>query len=132
MSKVQTNLLRICLISLVSANNAFAYDVKLLKKNDIAPYPGFLFTLDSAKSLSLELEDYDKEKEINLSLTTSVNLYKQNEATFKQEIDQLQAQNSDQLKAIQAAESNSFWVKAMWFGIGALTVGLGAYATAHH
>lgn len=129
---LKKKILKICLISLVSANSAFAYDVKLLKKNDPAPYAGFLFTLDSAKSLSLELEDYDKQKELNLSLNTSINLYKQNETTFKQEISQLQAQNADQLKAIQDAESNSFWKKAMWFGIGALTVGLGAYATAHH
>lgn len=122
------NLLKLLLPILLIANNAEAFDVKLLNKGDAAPYKGILFTISSSKDLQTQLDNCKKIEGLNLSLNASIDIYRKNEVIFNEEVTQLTSQNHDLVKAVVDASENSMWTKVLYFGLGLVAGGLVGYA----
>jgi hypothetical protein len=103
-------------------------DAFVLHKGVRSPYDGLL--LDSNKSLLVyqELQECDVQKETNISLLKSLALMQDNETIYKSEISELKTQDANLNAALVKSNSNGFWNRAMWLGIGVLSTGLIVYA----
>jgi hypothetical protein len=113
------------LILTTSLNNIYAAEPAAVqvKKNQPCPFDGVLLSTDAANKAVQNLVMCEKIQEDNESLQQSVSLYKVNEAIYTKETNELKAQNVQLDTALQKANSNSFLVKALWFGIGVLVTG---------
>lgn len=117
------------LIFSIVGSNCFAEDGAInIDQGTPAPYAGVLLSKDKAKVIYGELVDYDRVKLLNQSLETSIKLYQDNETIYLKEITEVRDQNLTLQTAVEAAQSNSFWIKALWFGIGFALAGITVHA----
>ena len=119
------------LLSILISQNSFANIALGISKGIPAPYDGVLLDKEKTTEVFNKLIQLDKEIQINLSLQKSLDLMNQNEVIYKSEISELQTQNNKLDDALVKANSNSFWNKAAWFGLGVLTTGAIVYAVRH-
>lgn len=121
------------LLSILTSVNSYADvtllpGVSLIKKSQPAPYDGVLLSNDKAKSIYDDLHNCEKLREASISLLKSLALMQDNEIQYKQQITTLTTQNTALDNAVISANSDGFWRKAMYFGLGVLTSGLIVYA----
>lgn len=99
-----------------------------ITKNTPAPYDGVLFSNDKAKELYADMQECDAQKQANVSLLKSLTLMQSNQTIYEAQVSELKIQNETLDTALVKAQSNGFWNRAMYFGLGVLTTGLIVYA----
>ena len=119
-------------ILILSQNNLACADVlpefMKINKGTPAPYEGILITVDRFTDLYKQFQQCEVQKQVNISLLKSLSLMQENEDIYKNEIIELKDQNVKLDTALVKANSNGFWNKAMWLGIGVISTGLIVYA----
>ncbi len=119
-------ILILLLISL-TANNSYAADVTELKKDQPAPYTGFLFTPEKAQEVKNQLVEADRLKEINESYKRSIELYKDNEKLHEERMTKTMAQADNLAKNLYETRSTSTLEKFGYFFLGVLGTSLAVY-----
>lgn len=140
MKKMILTSLKITLISLILTSHiSYALELKdlapntntaVLKKDDKAPFDGVLLSKKKANEVKNGLSERDKLKEINKSLETSVSLEKDNVKQSEDKNAQLLERNDELAKDLKDSRNMSDIQKILWFGLGALGVGLVGYGAA--
>ena len=130
-----TRLIKILLIFSIIGSNCFADTLPgaiLISKGTPSPYDGVLLTKPQAKIIYGDLQHADQLQLLNKSLEDSIQLYQDNEVVYLKEITEVRDQNVILQSAVEAAQSNGFWTKALWFGIGFALAGLTVHAIDKH
>lgn len=115
------------LIFSTSLNISFAADVVEVKKDQPAPFAGFLFPPEKAQDVKDRLVDADRLKEINESYKRSIELYKDNEKLHEERMVKTMAQADNLAKNLYEARSTSSLEKFGYFFLGVLGTSLAVY-----
>lgn len=102
-------------------------DVKVLKKDDPAPFDGLLLSNKKANEVKNELVERDKVKEINKSLEISLNLEKENFKLSEDKNKLLINRNDELSKQLQDSREMSDIKKILWFALGVVATGGAVY-----
>lgn len=113
----------------INLNNNFCYaeDAVYLIKDNPAPFSGILISTDKAQELRKNTLELDIQKQVNLSLTRSIDLYKNNELLYDKKIETLTDYNSKLSEALYKANNGSTVEKIVYFGLGAVLTGFASY-----
>lgn len=115
------------IVSLITSNISLANDAKFIAKNTPAPFTGYLFTESTTKEIRIQLLERDKYKLENQSLIASLNAASSTIDIYEKQVQILTTRNDELAVALTSAKTTTFWERALWFGIGAVAVGLGVY-----
>lgn len=121
------NLLILLTIFTVISNSALAEDAVFLEQGQKSPYPGILVPQDTLQELRRSVIELDNEKAINLSLTKSVQLYKDNESLLQTKVNTLTDQNNKLSESLYSAKNTSDLERFAYFAAGAILTGLTSY-----
>lgn len=121
------------LISLISYNcfGQTESNVVLLEKNSPAPFKGYLFTEEKTLKIRQDLIDINNLKILKSSYEKSIDLYEKKEDNYNNKINLLLEQNDKLSKALQTQQQYSELNKTLWFVMGVLATGVGAYAVSN-
>lgn len=110
---------RLTLLSLLLVTNVYA-DPVLLKKGDIAPFEGFLFSRELEASNRLRLLDADLYKQLDISNQKIIQYHVQEKDILKQQADLYRNHADNMAKQLVKAEDRSFWRNTLFFITGAV------------
>lgn len=99
--------------------SSYAQNAIDITKGQPAPYSGVLLSKEKAESIKNELIEKDKLKEINESYKRTVNLYKENEQYFNEQIKFLRNENNELNKKANFTDIE----KIGWFTLGIILTG---------
>lgn len=112
------------LIIVTNSTNAYSEEAVVILQGKPAPYSGLLLPEDKAIQL---YNDINKYKLLTESYQKSVDIYKLNEEVLNKKINLLNEQNDKLSDSLLKARSFNNWEKAIWFGLGFLSVSMGIY-----
>jgi len=110
-------------LTLILSLNSFAADAVKLNKGDKCPFAGTLLSPSASDKVVAALVNCAAVEATNDSYQKSILLYKQNETYYIKETSELKTQNTQLDTALQKANSNSTFVKILWFGLGVIVTG---------
>lgn len=116
--------MRIFLAFLITINTCFAEGVKVVKKGEVVPFDGVLFTKELEKSIRMDMQISDK-KINTLSKLNELNEKEIEILTKRLEIHQEKTRSIID-REVQM-ENSSFWKYTIYFVSGALITGLISY-----
>ena len=93
-----------------------------LKLNQPAPYDGILFTNEAANKVRYQLLELDRMTRLN-------GLYEKDILVLEKQSNHWKQATLDLSSRVIEADSRNFWQNAAYFGLGAVTVILLAFAT---
>lgn len=106
-------------------------NVTYLNKGDVAPYEGYLFSIEAEKKLRVTDQELTLCTEKNDLLTKSVAINLELTTVYKNKADLYQQHSENLSKQLLAEKSDSFLSKGFYFVLGAALTGLVAYGAAH-
>jgi hypothetical protein len=117
------------LVSLLLSENAYAGgDGAFIAKGQPSPIDGYVIDQNTANKVrQTALENVDLKVQVD-SLNKSVDLQKKIADIDAAKLKDYATANNDLSKAVQDERSSSMWGKAIFFGLGFLSVIGGAYA----
>lgn len=118
----------ILLIFLTSVSNSFAQDVVELKKGEIAPFTGLLFTEAKAKDIKFVYEERDSFKLMLDSANRSLTLMNSNLSLKDEQLNITTTQNTVLAKELRDQRGFNNWERFGWFGAGVVTALITFYA----
>lgn len=106
-------------------------EVVFLKKGSVTNFDGYLFSQAKAEDLRIQVLEKEKYRLLNESLTTSLELYKQNLEFTNNKLKLLEDQNDKLAQQLQDARSSSDLSKIIIFSLGMLMTGVAFFGVAH-
>ncbi len=91
----------------------FADQVLYIKKGDPAPFTGYVFDLEAQQKNQLSLLEKD-------NMAKQINLFKDDETLYTNQVLQWKTVATQNTERLVNIESNSFWQKTLFFGLGVL------------
>jgi myo-inositol-1-phosphate synthase len=111
---------RLTLIGLLLVNQVLAQDVVYLKKGEVTPYEGYLFSQAKESEVRLKLLDADVYKQLDASNQRIIGYHVQEKALLQQQANLWHTQADSLSKQLVNAEDRSFWRNTLFFLAGAL------------
>lgn len=115
------------MIALTISNLAFGQNVTLLKKNQPAPYDGYLFTPAETLQLKNTTTERDSYKLLNTSLQTSLDTETKIADLNNTKANDLMTDNEKLSVDLKAARDTSELTKVLWFTLGIVATGAAMY-----
>lgn len=100
-------------LTLSFTSQLFANDVKFIKKGDPAPFTGYVFDLEAEQANRLSLMQKD-------NMAKQLSLFKDDETLYTNQVLQWKTVATQNTERLVNIESNSFWQKTLFFGLGVL------------
>lgn len=117
----------ICLIGLINPSELYAEDSVFLKKDEKAPFEGFLLSEEKVRELRNTTIERDAYKSLNESYQKSTNFLKETLSIKDNQIQILLNQNDNLAKSLKEERSTSNLERIAWFALGVVGTGLAAY-----
>jgi len=93
-----------------------ADEVKYLKKGEITPYEGYLFSLEAEKHNRSELIMKD-------NMTLQIKLLEENEKIYERQVYMWKNVATENTERLLKMERNSFWQNSLYFTLGVVVTG---------
>lgn len=113
-------------IALLSLNCA-AQGVVVLKKGDVVPFDGVLFSKEREKQLRLAVEERDYYQKSTLQLKDLGVLNQKEIDVLASRVENYQKQSVILADRVVASENSGFVQNFLYFGLGVLATGLSSY-----
>jgi len=113
------------LIFSIIARSSFAAEA--VKKDQLIPYDGILFSQEEASAIKKELIDKDLYRQLNDSYERTLKLVNEKQAIDDKRIEMLTKNNLELYNAISVNKDVQWWEKTLFFVLGVAVAGLGMY-----
>lgn len=110
--------LSILLLCSIFSQSVSAQDTALVRKGDLVPFDGILFSEKKANEVRYQLIKLDNLEKINESYDKTIVLYKKNEDYKNEQLSVLLQRNDDLAKSLQSSQTTSNWERILWFTLG--------------
>ena len=117
----------ICLLLIFSLSFPALADFDLLNQGQAAPYTGYLITSDREKKLRMLDKELEICNNINNSYKRLDSFNSENEAILIKRLDLYKNESERLANTLAKNNSDSFWEKTLYFGLGAVLTGFIAY-----
>jgi hypothetical protein len=107
--------MRLLLLLAFLTSNLYA-EVQYIKKGDITPYEGYLFSVDAERKNRAELIMKD-------NMTTQIKLYEENEKIYERQVYMWKNVATENTERLLKMERNSFWQNSLYFTLGVVVTG---------
>jgi len=114
-------------ILLITGSNSYSNDVVYIDKGTSAPFTGYLFPPAKADSVRKELIEKDGLHLLNVSLTKTVELQKENINLYELRIKNMSEQNDNLAKNLYNERNVTNWERIGFFALGIVATGFAIY-----
>lgn len=114
-------------VLLITVSNAYSDDVIYLEKGVPSPFTGYLFPPAKADGIRKELIEKDGLHLLNVSLTKTVELQKDNINIYELRIKNMSEQNDNLAKNLYNERNVTNWERIGFFALGILATGFAIY-----
>lgn len=111
----------------IDVSNLYADDVVYVDKGTSAPFTGYLFPPAKADNVRKELIEKDGLHLLNVSLTKTVELQKENINLYELRIKNMSEQNDNLAKNLYNERNVTNWERIGFFALGIVATGFAIY-----